>query len=176
LEFAYSIGYKIIFVEKQNWYFDLTLIKKDNEEVRFALYKKTTFRLNDKTAGFTLGSHGGYFKERDKNKNIKFLYNQYAGHYCLGVIYIWIDVSDDLVETEIYQVQEFQEDYEMLNKKVGERSVTTVNNLKFITSVIKDFDFFASEKCKIARDKQGLGSTVNIGFVFDDIEEFKNEN
>jgi len=83
LQFADSIGYKIILAEKQNWYPDLTFVKKDDEEVKFALDIKTTFRRNDKTAGFTLGSHGGYFKERDKNKNIQFPYNQYTGHFCL---------------------------------------------------------------------------------------------
>jgi hypothetical protein len=175
LQFADSIGYKIILAEKQNWYPDLTFVKKNNEEVKFALDIKTTFRRNGKTAGFTLGSHGGYFKERDKNKNIQFPYNQYTGHYCLGVIYTRTDVSDDLAETEIYQVHELQEDYETPNKKVGERSVTTLKNLKSITSVIKDFDFFAAEKWKIASDKQGSGNTANIGSVFD-IEDLKNEN
>jgi len=175
LQFADSIGYKIILAEKQNWYPDLTFVNKKNEEVKFALDIKTTFRRNDKTVGFTLGSHGGYFKERDKDKNIQFPYSQYTGHYCLGVIYTRTDVTDDLAETEIYQVQELQEEYETPNKKVGERTVTTVKNLKSITSVIKDFDFFASEKWKIASDKQGSGNTANIGSIFD-IADLKNEN
>jgi hypothetical protein len=93
----------------------------------------------------------------------------------LGVIYTRTDVSDDLAETEIYQVQELQEEYETPNKKVGERSVTTVKNLKSITSVIKDFEFFAAEKWKIASDRQGSGNTANIGSVLD-IEDLKNEN
>ena len=130
--------------EKQNWYPDLTFVNKKNEEVKFALDIKTTFRRNDKTAGFTLGSHGGYFKERDKDKNIQFPYNQYTGHYCLGIIYTRTDVSEDLSETEIYQVKDLQEELEIPNKKVGEREITTVKNLKSITSVIKDFDFFAA--------------------------------
>ena len=175
LQFAESIGYKIILAEKQNWYPDLTFIHKKNEEVKFAVDIKTTFRRNDKTAGFTLGSHGGYFKERDKDKNIQFPYNQYTGHYCLGVIYTRTDLNEDLSETEIYQVQELQEEYEKPNKKVGEREVTTVKNLKSITSVIKDFDFFAAEKWKIASDKQGSGNTANIGSIFD-IADLKNEN
>lgn len=175
LQFADSIGYKIILAEKQNWYPDLTFVKKDNEEVKFALDIKTTFRRNHKTAGFTLGSHGSYFKERDKDKNIQFPYNQYIGHFCLGVIYTRTDVTDNLAETEIYQVQELKEEYEIPNKKVGERSVTTVKNLKSITSVIKDFDFFAAEKWKIASDKQGSGNTANIGSILD-IEDLKNEN
>ncbi len=175
LEFAESIGYKLILAEKQNWYPDLTFIHKKNEDVKFALDIKTTFRRNDKTAGFTLGSHGAYFRERDKDKNIQFPYNQYLGHYCLGIIYTRTDVSDDLDETEIFQVEELQEEYETPAKKVGERKITTVKNLKSITSVIKDFDFFAAEKWKIASDKQGSGNTANIGSIFD-IDDLKNEN
>ena len=175
LQFADSIGYKIILAEKQNWYPDLTLVNKKNEKVKFAIDIKTTFRRNDKTAGFTLGSHGGYFKERDKSKNIQFPYNQYTGHYCLGVIYTRTDVTEDLSETEIYQVEDLQEEYETPNKKVGQREVTTVKHLKSITSVIKDFDFFAAEKWKIASDKQGSGNTANIGSIVD-IADLKNGN
>jgi hypothetical protein len=175
LKFAESIGFKLILAEKQNWYPDLTFIHKKNEEVKFALDIKTTFRRNEKTAGFTLGSHGGYFKERDKDKNIQFPYNQYIGHYCLGIIYTRTDVFNDLDETEIFQVEELREEYETPAKKVGERKITTVKNLKSITSVIKDFDFFAAEKWKIASDKQGSGNTANIGSIFD-IDDLKNEN
>jgi Restriction endonuclease EcoRV len=175
LQFAETIDYKIILAEKQNWYPDLTFVNKKNEDVKFAVDIKTTFRRNDKTAGFTLGSHGGYFKERDKDKNIQFPYNQYTGHFCLGVIYTRTDMSDDLAETEIFQVQELQEDYETPNRKVGEREVTTVKNLKSITSVIKDFDFFVSEKWKIASDKQGSGNTANIGSIVD-IADLKSGN
>jgi hypothetical protein len=175
LQFAESIDFKIILAEKQNWYPDLTFVSKKNDEVKFAVDIKTTFRRNQKTAGFTLGSHGGYFKERDKDKNIQFPYNQYTGHFCLGVIYTRTDVTDDLSETEIFQVQDLQEDYETPNKKVGEREVTTVKELKSITSVIKDFDFFASEKWKIASDKQGSGNTANIGSIVD-IADLKSGN
>ena len=175
LQFAESIDYKIILAEKQNWYPDLTFINKKNEKVKFALDIKTTFRRNEKTAGFTLGSHGGYFKERHKDKNIQFPYNHYTGHYCLGVIYTRTDLTKDLAETEIIQVRELQEEYNTTNKRVGEREVTTVDNLKSITSVIKDFDFFASEKWKIASDKQGSGNTANIGSIVD-IDDLKSGN
>ncbi|MEI6614726.1 MAG: type II restriction endonuclease, partial [Chrysiogenales bacterium] len=60
LQFADIIGYKLILAEKQNWYPDLTFVNKENEDVKFALDIKTTFRQNHKTAGFTLGSHGSY--------------------------------------------------------------------------------------------------------------------
>jgi hypothetical protein len=175
LQFADDIGYKIVLAEKQNWYPDLSFVNKENEEIKFAVDIKTTFRRNHKTAGFTLGSHGGYFKERDKDKNIQFPYNQYLGHYCLGVIYTRTDLTDDLAETEIFHVEELQEEYETPIEKVGERAVTTVKNLTAITSVIKDFDFFTAEKWKIASDKQGSGNTANIGSVVD-IDDLKNEN
>lgn len=175
LQFADSIGYKIVLAEKQNWYPDLTFVHKKNEEVKFAVDIKTTFRRNNKTAGFTLGSHGGYFKERDKEKNIQFPYSQYLAHYCLGVIYTRIDFTDDIAETEVFQVQELQDVGDLSNKMIGERDVTTVQNLKSITSVIKDFDFFAEEKWKIASDKQGSGNTANIGSIVD-IDDLRNGN
>jgi hypothetical protein len=83
--------------------------------------------------------------------------------------------ADDVSETEIYQVQELQEEYETPNQKVGDREVTTVDNLKSITSVIKDFDFFVAEKWKIASDKQGSGNTANIGSTLS-IDDLRNEN
>ncbi len=175
LQFAEEIGYKIILTEHQNYYPDLTLVNKDNETIKFAVDLKTTYRKKSGISSFTLGSHGSYFKERDKKKNIQFPYNQYLGHYCLGIIYTRTDLTDEVSDTEIYQVQELLEDYEIPNNKVGEHEVTTVNNLKSITSVIKDFEFFAAEKWKIASDKQGSGNTANIGSTLS-IEDLRNEN
>lgn len=163
LQFAEEIGYKIILTEHQNYYPDLTFINVENEEIKFAVDLKTTYRKKSGISSFTLGSHGSYFKERDKKKNIQFPYNQYMGHFCLGVIYTRVDMADNVSETEIYNVKELLEEYETPNKKVGDRKVTTVNNLKSITSVIKDFEFFAAEKWQIASDKQGSGNTANIG-------------
>lgn len=174
LEFAEQNNLKLVIAEKQNWYPDMTFILKSNESVKFAVDIKTTFRRNSKTAGFTLGSHGGYFKERNKDKNIQFPYSQYSGHFVLGVIYTRADVTD-LEETEIFRVEDLQESYDTPIKKVGQREVTTVDNLISITSVIKDFDFFAAEKWKISSDGQGSGNTANIGSITD-IDDLKNEN
>lgn len=175
LQFADSAGYNIIIAEKQNWYPDLTFVYKKNDTVKFALDIKTTYRRNSETTGFTLGSHGGYFKEREKDKNIQFPYSQYLGHYCLGVIYTRVDFPDKIADTEIYQVEQLQEDGDKKHKPVNQREVTTVKNLKSITSVIKDFDFFAAEKWKIASDKSGSGNTANIGSVFS-VSDLKSEN
>lgn len=167
LRFAEKARYKIILAEHQNWYPDLTFVHQENEEIKFALDLKTTFRRNNKSAGFTLGSHGAYFKERDKDKNIQFPYNQYTGHYCLGIIYTRVDFDDNSTETEIFQVNELEAQYGNGNDPVGERQVTKIENLKSITSVINDFDFFVAPKWKIASDRQGSGNTANIGSIND---------
>lgn len=173
LQFAEKNGYKIVLAEHQNWYPDLTFVKKDNESIKYALDIKTTYRRNGKVAGFTLGSHGGYFKERDKAKNIQFPYNQYSGHYCLGIIYSRIDDNDDLGETEIYKINELTEECNDIPDPITERKVTKIEDLKSITSVIKDFVFFVAPKWKIASDKQGSGNTANIGSI-KGIDDLKN--
>jgi len=176
LHFADEIGYKILLTEHQNYYPDLSFINKQNEDIKFAVDLKTTYRKKSGISSFTLGSHGSYFKERDKKKNIQFPYSQYLGHYCLGVIYTRTDINaDSPSDTDIFQVEELKEEYETPNKKVGEREVTTVKDLQSITSVIKDFDFFAAEKWKIASDKQGSGNTANIGSTLS-IDDLRNEN
>ena len=175
LQFAEENGYKIILTEHQNYYPDITFVHKQHEEVKFAVDLKTTYRKNNGIASFTLGSHGNYFRDRNKRKNIQFPYNQYLGHYCLGVIYTRTDLKKYISETEIYQVQDLQEEYFSSVRKIGERKVTTVDNLKSIVSVIKDFEFFVAEKWKIASDKQGSGNTANIGSTLS-IEDLRNEN
>lgn len=175
LQFAEENDYKIILTEHQNYYPDITFIHKKNETIKFAVDLKTTYRKKSGIASFTLGSHGSYFKERDKKKNIQFPYNDYLGHYCLGIIYTRTDLKEEISETEIYQVKELQEKYDKSILKIGEREITTVDNLKSITSVIKDFEFFTAEKWKIASDKQGSGNTANIGSTLS-IYDLRNEN
>jgi|SRR6185312_719622 len=174
LQFAENIGYQIVIAEKQNYYPDLSFVNKNNDEIKFAVDIKTTFRRNDSSVGFTLGSHGAYFKERDKKKNIQFPYNKYSGHFVLGVIYTRIDFNDEK-DGKIYSVDELKEGNEKLIRKVGAREVTEVKNLKSITSVIKNFDFFAAEKWEIASDFQGSHNTANIGCSIS-LEDLKNEN
>jgi len=104
IQFAEEVGYNIILAEHQNYYPDLSFVNKNDETIKFAVDLKTTYRKKNGIASFTLGSHGSYFKERDKQKNIQFPYNQYSGHYCLGIIYTRTDI--DASETEIYTVRE----------------------------------------------------------------------
>ena len=145
LKFAQTHGYRIVLADHQNYYPDLSFVSARNESVKFAVDFKTTYRLPNKPGfcnGFTLGSHGSYFVERDKKKNIQFPYSQYSGHFCLGIIYTRTD-SGDIDETRVYKADQLQS----------------------IVSVIRDIEFFACEKWQIASDSQGSGNTANIGSI-----------
>ncbi len=169
LQFAEKIGYSIVLAEKQNWYPDLSFVKKDNEKIKFAVDLKTTYRDPDYPGhinGFTLGSHGTYFKDRKSTKNIQFPYSEYLGHFCLGIIYTRVDLNEDN-EKEVFQVKELQDDNPEIRriKNTMNRSVTKVQYLKSITSVIKDFEFFVAEKWEIAGETEGSKNTANIGSI-----------
>lgn len=142
LNFANEIGYKVILPEYQNYYPDITFVCKKDESIKFAVDFKSTYRKSqNKCNGFTLGSHGIYFQNRESTKNIQFPYNQYKAHYCLGIIYTRVDNNID--ETKKYKISE----------------------LSKISSVIKDISFFFVEKWKIASDVSGSGNTANIGSI-----------
>src|SRR5882672_10421596 len=44
LQFAEQNGFSIVLAEKQNWYPDLSFVKKDNEAIKFAVDLKTSYR------------------------------------------------------------------------------------------------------------------------------------
>lgn len=151
LEFAESTGYMLELATHQNWYPDISFVSKADPKIKFAVDLKTTYRdeqYPDFCNGFTLGSHGEYFVNRASTKNIQYPYNEYSGHFCLGIIYSRSEL-DKSEETRIYSIEE----------------------LENIPSVIHSFIFFAEEKWKIASDKGGSGNTANIGSIqkIDDI-------
>ncbi len=151
LSFAERIGYNIELATYQNWYPDLTFIHKSNPAIKFAVDLKTTYRDEEYPGfcnGFTLGSHGEYFINRKSTKNIQYPYDEYSGHFCLGIIYSRAELSKD-----------------------GETRIYSIDEIKSIPAVIKNFLFFAEEKWKIASDKGGSGNTANIGSIqkIDDI-------
>lgn len=151
LAFAQENNYKIVLAEHQNYYPDISFISEVDSSIKFALDFKTTYRNLDKNwlcNGFTLGSHGKYFQDRNSNKNIQFSYSSYSGHFCLGIIY-------DRVE----------------NNTIDETKIYNINELKSIVSVISNLQFFVAEKWRIASDKSGSGNTANIGSIknIDDI-------
>lgn len=165
LQFAQDNGYSIVLAEHQNWYPDLSFVKQSNRAVKFAVDLKTTYRdpnFPGHVNGFTLGSHGAYFKDRKSTKNIQFPYAEYFGHFCLGIIYSRTNAKD-LDETEVIQVKELNSEK---NRELSHRyRVTSVDHLRSIASVVKDFQFFVCEKWRLASDKQGSGNTANIGSI-----------
>ena len=168
LEFAQEHGYSIVLAAHQNWYPDLSFVSQEDPNLKFAVDLKTTYRdleFPGHVNGFTLGSHGAYFKNRASRKNIQFPYSDYSGHFCFGIIYTRADAKD-IDETEVINVRELNED-----EGSPQRTVTTVENLCSIASVIKDFQFFVCEKWQLASDRQGSGNTANIGSItaIDDI-------
>lgn len=165
LQFAEDNGYSIVLAEHQNWYPDFSFVKKDNQALKFAVDLKTTYRdpnFPGHVNGFTLGSHGAYFKNRSSTKNIQFPYADYGGHFCIGIIYTRKN-SMDLDETEVIRVKELED--EENGKTPHKYQVTRVENLRSIASVVKDFQFFVCEKWKLASDRQGSGNTANIGSI-----------
>lgn len=154
-EFADKIDFDIVLAEKQNWYPDLSFVSKADPSIKFSVDIKTTYRLDDYDGfcnGFTLGSHGEYFRNRTSTKNIQFPYAEYRAHICLGILYTRA-ISADIDETETLKLDDLQD----------------------ITSVITDLVFFAEEKWKISSDRGGSGNTANIGSI-DYIEDMLEGN
>ncbi|MBN2029797.1 EcoRV family type II restriction endonuclease [bacterium] len=165
LQFAEDNGYFIVLAEHQNWYPDFSFVKKDNQTIKFAVDLKTTYRdpgFPGHVNGFTLGSHGAYFKNRMSSKNIQFPYADYLGHFCLGIIYTRVD-SEAPDRSNVIHVKELGEDSSL--KTVQRYRVAHVDNLHSITSVVKNFRFFVCEKWRLASDRQGSGNTANIGSI-----------
>lgn len=145
LMFAQTSGYKIVLAEHQNYYPDISFIKVNNENIKFAVDFKTTYRNPNKPHlcnGFTLGSHGEYFEKRTSTKNIQFPYSSYSGQFCIGIIYDRVDGT-----------------------AIDETKTHNIHELRSITSVVRNFQFFVAEKWKIASDRGGSGNTANIGSI-----------
>ncbi len=145
VEFARKYGYKIVLADHQNYYPDISFVKSDDENIKFAVDFKTTYRNPKKPFlcnGFTLGSHGKYFEDRASTKNIQFPYGKYSGHFCIGIIYNRADGAS-----------------------IDETINHNIKDLHSIVSVASEFQFFVTEKWSIASDKSGSGNTANIGSI-----------
>jgi hypothetical protein len=109
LNFAEQYGYALVLAEHQNYYPDISFVSVTDERIKFAVDFKTTYKLTDYPGfcnGFTLGSHGEYFVNRESSKNIQFPYKDYLGHFCLGIIYSRAEVGD-IDETKSYELSRF---------------------------------------------------------------------
>lgn len=112
-QFAEGNKYKMVLCKEQNFYPDITFVDSMNN--KFAVDVKSTYRKNGKEVnGMTLGAFTGYFRDRKSKKNITFPYEEYIGHFVLGII------------------------YSRTEKHLDERKVYSLEDLKNITSVVKD--------------------------------------
>lgn len=139
-KFAVSNNFKLLLSKEQNFYPDITFV--DENGFKYAIDIKSSYRKDEKSVnGMTLGAFTGYFRDRKSTKNISFAYDDYIGHFVLGILYSRSDTTID--ERESYQI----------------------DDLQTIPSVVKDFTFFVQEKYKIAIDRPGSGNTKNIGGI-----------
>lgn len=142
LEFAERHDYKLVLAPEQNFYPDLTFVSNKNAEEKYAVDLKTTYRINHLSVnGMTLGAFTGYFRERASKKNTTFPYQAYKAHIVLGII------------------------YSKCEEAINEHKTYRLDELEQISSVIKDFTFFAQPKYTIASSRPGSGNTKNIGSV-----------
>ncbi|MDQ3816007.1 MAG: EcoRV family type II restriction endonuclease [Armatimonadota bacterium] len=138
--FAAKHRFKLILSREQNHYPDLTFIAEDG--CKFAVDLKSTYRISANMVNtMTLGAFTGYFRNRTSSKNVTFPYGEYSGHFVLGVIYSRAKVRPD------------------------ELRIHTVDEIRDIPSVVRDLQFFAQPKYRIAKDQPGSGNTKNIGAV-----------
>lgn len=141
VEFGKQHGLTVELSPHQNFYPDLTFVDEKAGN-KFAVDIKSTYRVDDANVnGMTLGAFTGYFRNRKSKKNTLYPYGEYQGHFVLGVIY-----SKPLDAIE-------------------ERKQYELKDIKKIPSVIKDFQFFAQPKYRIAASRPGSGNTKNIGSI-----------
>lgn len=140
VEFAATNELELIPSSEQNHYPDMTFVAKDGH--RFAVDLKSTYRRRgDVVNTMTLGAFTGYFRDRTSSKNATFPYGSYSAHIVLGVIYSRSKIkSDEFVKY-------------------------AVDDLESIPSVVRDLQFFAQPKYRIAKSNPGSGNTKNIGAV-----------
>ena len=138
--FASENGFKLVLSREQNHYPDLTFI--DANGYKYAVDLKSTYRITNSAVNtMTLGAFTGYFRDRTSNKNVTFPYGVYSGHFVLGVIYSRAELLIDQL------------------------TVHTIDQLEEIPSVVRNIEFFAQPKYRIAKDQPGSGNTKNIGAV-----------
>lgn len=141
VEFGRDNGLRIELSPHQNFYPDLTFID-DKSGHKFAVDIKSSYRIDDVTVnGLTLGAFTGYFRKRNSSKNTLYPYDQYSGHFVLGVIY---SKNGDVID---------------------ERQQFKLDDLEKIPSVMREFQFFAQPKYRLASSRPGSGNTKNIGSV-----------
>ncbi len=150
-EVAKSLNYQVITPKSQNYYPDYTLCKNPNSKAKnkIAIDVKSSYRKNNSTFSYTLGSFTSYIRTEKESKNIVYPFSQYEEHWIIGFIYDR--------KTILNTNQKHRYKMEKLND---------------ITVPYENVDFFIQKKWRIASDKTGSGNTTNIGSIKGTIEEF----
>lgn len=135
-----ELGYELGESPEQTVYPDFYFIKPDGK--RIAIDVKTTYRKFNRSGGVSkFGFTGGSFTSfmRNGSKNIDGKYEDYDGHYIIGILYSREE-----------------------NPTIGK---TSLENLESIVPAYKHPEVFIQEKFRICGDKKGSGNTDNIGTI-----------
>lgn len=140
LKASKELGYELKETVQQTVYPDFYFVKPNGR--RIAIDVKTTYRKFNRNGevtkfGFTGGSFTSFM--RNGTKNIDGHYDDYDGHYIIGVLYSREE-----------------------NPTIGK---VTLNELDSITPAYKHPEVFIQEKYRICGDKKGSGNTDNIGTI-----------
>jgi len=158
-----KMGYDVQIPETQNCYPDVTFINREDNNIKFAVDFKTTYRKGGKNSKLklTLGSHGGYFDGSKENKNTLYPYQDYLGHFCFVILYSRIKKGKEKPDPKVvYKINELGAP---ASSSAIEYPSLQKDKIRDIVSVIKNVKFCFVEKWKIASDGQGSGNTANIG-------------
>ncbi|HLJ56069.1 MAG TPA: type II restriction endonuclease [Chthonomonadaceae bacterium] len=160
-DFAARNEYVFELARQQNHYPDMTFRSRD--DVLFAVDLKSTYRTTDDRCNtMTLGAFSGYFRNRDTIKTTTYPYGAYSGHFVLGVVYDRAQIRAD--ELTVHSVRELRNVPTDVSEALLD-NIYTSETLKDIPAVVKNLQFFAQPKYRIAVDRPGSGNTKNIGSV-----------
>ena len=161
-DFAIKHGLRLVLARQQNHYPDMSFVAEDG--TKFAVDLKSTFRTSeDQCNTMTLGAFSGYFRDRTTTSTTTFPYGQYTGHFVLGVVYNRsIARADELM---IHSVRELASTNLLEEEQALSDQTYSCETLREIPAVVRDLEFFAQPKYRIARDRPGSGNTKNIGGV-----------
>ena len=150
--FAYATEYNFQVKEpdRQNYYPDFTLTRREDDSGKIAIDVKTTYRQDgDAPFSYTLGSYTSYITLDKSKKNISYPYSDYGQHWIIGFVYQRQVARADSVR--LYSIDDIDQiDVPFANVRV-----------------------FMQEKWRIASDRAGSGNTANIGSLRGKLEDFE---
>jgi hypothetical protein len=144
-EIAKDYG-KRVETSRQTIYPDFTILSGPDDPEKTAVDIKTTYRRDNGSFGFTIGSYTSFL--RNDTKNILYPYSTYSQHWIVGFVYS--------------------------RRGEGQPGVFPLANREQIQSPYTDVEWFVQEKYKVAGLSPGSGNTTNIASIWsNDIEDFR---